>query len=78
MFIDNRHVPKSNRPISRTDDDGNSYQRRRLENGTEHEVLKNFPDREEVRAAIREAGGKAVHVTELTYYRYATYVTSPG
>jgi demethylmenaquinone methyltransferase/2-methoxy-6-polyprenyl-1,4-benzoquinol methylase len=78
MFIDNRYVAESNRPLSRTDDDGNSYQRRRLENGTEHEVLKNFPDPEEVRSAIQEAGGETVQVTELTYYWYASYVTSPG
>jgi demethylmenaquinone methyltransferase/2-methoxy-6-polyprenyl-1,4-benzoquinol methylase len=78
MFIDNRHVPGSNWPITRTDDDGNSYQRRRLDNGTEHEVLKNFPGPEEVRSAIREAGGSDVHLTELTYYWCATYVTSPG
>jgi len=34
------------------DDDGNTYQRRVLESGTEHEVLKNVPAPDELRDAI--------------------------
>lgn len=43
ILVDNRYVEGSSSPISRTDADGNTYQRRRLDDGSEHEVLKNFP-----------------------------------
>ena len=43
VVLDNRYVEGSNHPISRADSDRNTYQLRRLANGTQHEVLKNFP-----------------------------------
>lgn len=52
VFLDNRYVEGSSHPISRRDGDGNSYQRRTLEDGSVHEVLKNFPAREEALAAL--------------------------
>ena len=53
VVLDNRYVEGSNTPITRTDGTGNTYQMRRLERGTEHEVLKNFPSHAEIHAAIR-------------------------
>lgn len=73
LFLDNRYVEGSSTPIARTDAEGNTYQRRLLENGTAHEVLKNFPEPGELREQIGAAGGRAVEVTELTYYWYAAY-----
>jgi SAM-dependent methyltransferase len=73
LLADNRYVDGSNWPITRTGVDGNTYQRRRLLDGTEHEVLKNFPSPAEVRDAIEVFGGKRPTVCELTYYWYATY-----
>jgi demethylmenaquinone methyltransferase/2-methoxy-6-polyprenyl-1,4-benzoquinol methylase len=75
MLVDNRYVEASNWPITRTDDEGNTYQRRRLENGEEYEVLKNFLSAAEVRECIEEAGGRGVEVEELRYYWCATYRT---
>ncbi len=48
MFADNCYVAGSNHAISRTDEDGNTYQERVLGNGTHYEVLKNFPARQEL------------------------------
>jgi SAM-dependent methyltransferase len=73
LLTDNRYVEGSNWPVTRTDVDGNTYQRRRLLDGTEYEVLKNFPSPAEVRNAIEESGGTKLAVRELTYYWYATY-----
>jgi len=42
-FLDNRYVEGSSTPVSRRDAAGNTYQRRKLEDGSAHEVLKNFP-----------------------------------
>ena len=72
VFMDNRFVAGSSTPISRTDDEGNTYQVRRLENGTSHEVLKNFPSASEVRSIL--AGTTAAfRWTDLPYYWFLTY-----
>jgi demethylmenaquinone methyltransferase/2-methoxy-6-polyprenyl-1,4-benzoquinol methylase len=50
VFVDNRYIVSSSTPITRTDEEGNTYQERQLSDGSRHEVLKNFP----TAAAIRE------------------------
>jgi demethylmenaquinone methyltransferase/2-methoxy-6-polyprenyl-1,4-benzoquinol methylase len=54
LFIDNNYVAGSSTPITRVDEEGNSYQLRRLDNGETFEVLKNFPMEAELRAAWRQ------------------------
>ena len=39
-------------PIARQDDEGNTYQIRKLADGSEHEVLKNFPAETELTEAL--------------------------
>jgi ubiquinone/menaquinone biosynthesis C-methylase UbiE len=75
VFIDNRYVEGSSTLISRADEQGNTYQRRRLDNGTEHEVLKNFPTEFELRAALGNLATD-VRVELLQYYWILSYV--PG
>jgi demethylmenaquinone methyltransferase/2-methoxy-6-polyprenyl-1,4-benzoquinol methylase len=72
VFMDNRFVPGSNTPIFRTDAEGNTYQLRKLENGDEHEVLKNFPSEKEVREIIADLTAE-ISWTELQYYWFLTY-----
>jgi len=52
VFLDNRYVPGSSTPISECDAEGNTYQLRQLEDGSMHRVLKNFPSRDELLAAV--------------------------
>jgi SAM-dependent methyltransferase len=47
VFLDNSFVQTSSTPITREDGDGNTYQRRTLDDGSVHEVLKNFPTAEQ-------------------------------
>jgi demethylmenaquinone methyltransferase/2-methoxy-6-polyprenyl-1,4-benzoquinol methylase len=54
VFLDNSFVRTSNTPIARRDDAGNTYQNRRLDDGSVHEVLKNFPTRDEAFALLGE------------------------
>jgi SAM-dependent methyltransferase len=73
VIVDNRYVPGSSMAVTRTDASGNTYQRRTLENGEEHDVLKNFPTSSEIALAATGAGGAGVDVQELPYYWVATY-----
>src|SRR5262249_44018509 len=42
VLIDNSYVEGSSTPISETDAEGNTYQTRKLDDGSVHRVLKNF------------------------------------
>ena len=52
VFLDNRLVPGSSTPISHVDTHGDSYQVRRLPDGSRRTVLKNFPDQDELRTTV--------------------------
>lgn len=70
-FLDNRYVAGSSTAISRTDREGNTYQSRRLADGSSHEVLKNFPAASDLRARLRRFGAD-VAFSEYEYYWLAT------
>ena len=75
VVADNRYVAGSNHPIARRDSEGNTYQRRTLDNGRTFEVLKNFPTESELRESI-DGMARDVTVTMLTYYWCMTYRTT--
>lgn len=70
VFIDNMFVPGSSAPISRRDAEGNTYQQRRLDDGSTTEVLKNFPTDEEITRALRG------HTEELSIIRNQYFWTA--
>jgi demethylmenaquinone methyltransferase/2-methoxy-6-polyprenyl-1,4-benzoquinol methylase len=66
-FLDNRYVEGSSTPVSRRDAQGNAYQLRELDDGSRHEVLKNFPGEGElIRCASKYGWG--AHVELFEYY----------
>lgn len=65
VFLDNRYVAGSSTPVSGQDAEGNTYQVRRLADGSEYRVLKNFPTAQEM-AAWPGVTGARVH--EWEYY----------
>ena len=67
VFLDNRYVEGSSTPVSRVDAEGNGYQTRTLDDGSRHEVLKNFPSEGEL---IRRASacGWGANVELLQHY----------
>ena len=74
VFLENRYVEGSSTPISRRDAEGNTYQTRKLGDGTAHEVLKNFPaERELIERA--SAHGHEAKVEWLEYYWLLVYRT---
>lgn len=72
LFADNCYVEGSNHPIARTDEGGNTYQKRVLGNGTRYEVLKNFPARQELEDAVA-AYGNDIEYEASTYYWRLSY-----
>jgi demethylmenaquinone methyltransferase/2-methoxy-6-polyprenyl-1,4-benzoquinol methylase len=72
VVLDNRYVEGSSTPVSRVDADGNSYQRRRLDDGSEHEVLKNFPTETELRSAL-DSFASAIEYTAYDHYWLLKY-----
>jgi demethylmenaquinone methyltransferase/2-methoxy-6-polyprenyl-1,4-benzoquinol methylase len=77
-FIDNIYVEGSSTPISRRDAEGNTYQFRKLDDGSTTEVLKNFPADEEIRATLGSRV-EELRIERLTYYWSARYRTPmPG
>lgn len=52
VMLDNSYVQTSSTPISRRDEAGNTYQNRTLDDGSVHEVLKNFPTFDEAAAML--------------------------
>ncbi|MFI5729414.1 class I SAM-dependent methyltransferase [Kribbella sp. NPDC051587] len=69
ILADNRYVDGSSSPITRTSVDGDTYQTRRLSDGREFEILKNFPTPSQFEADVAPA---AVRRTDLTYFWLAT------
>ncbi len=67
VLLDNRYVEGSSSPITERDAEGNTYQARRLRDGSTHRVLKNFPTASELRSLVRGRGVEA-RVTEWKYY----------
>jgi demethylmenaquinone methyltransferase/2-methoxy-6-polyprenyl-1,4-benzoquinol methylase len=66
-ILDNTWAHGSSTPLSRTDAEGNTYQMRKLANGEDFEVLKNYPTQEELAEAIRPVAREG-HLESLTYY----------
>ncbi len=68
VLLDNRYVEGSSTPLGRRDDAGNTYQRRGLADGSENEVLKNFPTAQELRAAFEPVALDLQLVTHDYYW----------
>lgn len=73
-YHDNRYVEGSSTPLSRRDGEGNTYQTRRLEDGSTHDVLKNFPTDEEL-IGRANAHGEGAAVEQFDYFWLLTYRT---
>ena len=68
VMLDNRYVEGSSTPLTRRDDAGNTYQQRPLDDGSVHEVLKNFPARDEALAALGARARKCEWIEHLHYW----------
>jgi demethylmenaquinone methyltransferase/2-methoxy-6-polyprenyl-1,4-benzoquinol methylase len=72
LYVDNRYVEGSSTPLTRIDEDGNTYQTRVLDDGTRYEVLKNIPDESELAGTLGDRA-RAIEYVELEYFWYVSY-----
>jgi SAM-dependent methyltransferase len=66
VMLDNSFVQTSSTPLTRRDADGNTYQHRTLDDGSVHEVLKNFPTRDQAFAML----GPRAHTPQWVDYEH--------
>lgn len=67
VLIDNRFVKGGSTPIHRADERGNTYQLRRLADGTKHEIIKNFFTGDDF-SRMLDGIAENVNFTELEYF----------
>ena len=72
VLCDNRFVADSSTPIGRRDATGNTYQTRRLANGSTHQIIKNFPTAAELWDALAPAA-IGIAVVEWEYFWGVSY-----
>ena len=74
-FIDNNYVEGSNHPITETDEQGNTFQTRKLEDGTTHLVRKNFPSEVFIKEQLNGIATD-IKFIPLTYYWIVIYTVT--
>lgn len=74
VFMDNNFVEGSNHPITNIDQDGNTFQTRKLADGTTHLVLKNFPTENFLIEKLSPVAIDLKYIS-LKYYWLLTYQT---
>jgi len=72
LMMDNRYVEGSSTPVTRIDEEGNTYQTRKLLDGSTFEVLKNFPSPGEFVQPVEPASTRCKFM-ELDYFWVAEY-----
>ena len=77
ILLDNRYVEGSSSPITEADSEGNTYQRRSLEDGSIHSVLKNFPSEAELQSSLAGIGTGGTLSTWQYYWAFEFVATEP-
>ena len=72
VIVDNLYVERSSTPIHRTDAAGNTYQLRQLQDGSVHEIIKNFPTKDEILNYLSPFATN-IRFSNLEYFWIAEY-----
>ena len=70
VLLDNRYVEGSSSRITETDSGGNTYQARRLKDGSTHRILKNFPSEADLHSSLLGVGSSGRFSTWDHYWAY--------
>ncbi len=77
VFMDNNYVEGSNLPVTKTDEQGNTFQTRKLKDGSVHLVRKNFPSEAFIKEQLKDIA-KDIQFISLEYYWILIYRTWNG
>ncbi len=77
VLLDNLYVESSSSPITETDADGNTYQARKLKDGSTHRVLKNFPSEAELQSLLCGLGKLGTLPTWEHFWAFEYVATEP-
>jgi 2-polyprenyl-3-methyl-5-hydroxy-6-metoxy-1,4-benzoquinol methylase len=72
VLMDNNFVQGSNSPITYTDEEENTFQTRRLEDGTMHLIMKNFPTENFLREKLADMAFDIQYI-KLKYFWILSY-----
>jgi len=75
VLLDNRYVEGSSSSLTSRDADGNTFQTRKLGDGSTHTILKNFPTDTELRELVSGLGERP-ELTRWQYYWAFEYVAT--
>ena len=77
VLLDNRYVEGSSSPIIEQDVDGNTYQTRKLADGSTHCVLKNFPSEKELNSLVAGLSQSAAFKCWQYYWAFEYVAAEP-
>lgn len=77
VLLDNFYIEGSSSPISERDGDGNTYQTRKLADGSTHRVLKNFPSEQELNAVVARLSQSTAYKRWQYYWAFEYVVARP-
>ena len=75
IFVDNNYVEGRSTPLYKTDENRNTYQKRKLIDGSEYSIIKNFPSDEELLSYIKPLGTE-IEITRFEYYWAVRFLKS--
>jgi demethylmenaquinone methyltransferase/2-methoxy-6-polyprenyl-1,4-benzoquinol methylase len=77
IFLDNLYVEGSSSPITESDADGNTYQGRKLKDGSTYRLLKNFPSEAELQSLLGGLGERGTFTTWQHFWAFTYVATGP-
>jgi len=77
VLLDNRYVEGSSTPLDARDAEGDTYQTRRLGDGSTHRVLKNFPSEAELLETIAGLGERPLFTAWQYYWAFEYAAAAP-
>jgi demethylmenaquinone methyltransferase/2-methoxy-6-polyprenyl-1,4-benzoquinol methylase len=78
VVLDNRYVEGSSSPITAQDSEGNTYQTRRLADGSTHRILKNFPSEFELQSLLDNVGEQGILTNWQYFWAFQFVVKKPA
>lgn len=77
VFLDNRYVAGSSTPLAARDAEGNTFQTRQLDDGSTHQVLKNFPSEAELQELVDGLGERPLFTAWQYYWAFEYLAATP-